>query len=407
MTYLSSVPHRRVSPSHNAPSRLPDGLLEQIRTTGERQVVAPKGRIEPGESPLIAAAREVSEEAGLHDMRYVAFLGQEAYRFTDHDGTPARKTVDWFLVAATDTTATARQAEGFVAAQWHDLPDALTAASHASFHKYVRRADEIIAWRRSGPLDYSDTLSQAVWGFSRQANALLAKHPGAGAALCGSGARGDFIEGWSDLDLIAWGLESASPAAVALRQFADEVSHQTGIRISLHLARSDGDGADGLERLHAMKLHAVLRRTHIDVPIVAGTRAASLPEVPHTANLAADIGHLRDFAYLRQAATPADIDRIDRARRTLAVLSSAARQTALTVDAHGLLRLPDVVATLDQHWPGTEAARLLDDYDAYRRTGAANLIRAEQLASQVPPALEELHHLAAARDSRRTTIQAT
>ncbi|MFV2103684.1 NUDIX domain-containing protein [Micromonospora sp. LOL_024] len=383
-------------------------LLEQIRTTGERQVVAPKGRIEPGESPLIAAAREVSEEAGLHDMRYVAYLGQEAYHFTDHDGMPARKTVDWFLFAAIDTTATARQTEGFVAAQWHDLPDALTAASHTSFHEYVRRAGEIIAWRRSGPLDYSDALSQAVWGFSRQANALLAKHPGAGAALCGSGARGDFIEGWSDLDLIAWGLESASPAAVALRQFADEVSHQTGISISLRLARSDDANADGIKRLHAMKLRTVLRRTHIDVPIVAGTRAASLPEVPHTANLAADIGHLRDFAHQRQAAIPTtDAGRADCARRTLAALSSAARQTALTVDAHGLLRLPDVVATLDQHWPGTEAARLLDDYDAYRRTGAANLIRAVQLARQVPSALEELHQLAAARDGRRTTIQAT
>ncbi|WBB92112.1 NUDIX domain-containing protein [Verrucosispora sp. WMMC514] len=383
-------------------------LLEQIRTTGERQVVAPKGRIEPGESPLIAAAREVSEEAGLHDMRYVAYLGQEAYRFTDHDGTPARKTVDWFLFAATDTTATARQSEGFVAAQWHDLPDALTAASHASFHKYVRRADEIIAWRRSGPLDYSEALSQAVWGFSRQANALLAKHPGAGAALCGSGARGDFIDGWSDLDLIAWGLEPASPAALALRQLADEVSHQTGIRISLRLARSDDANADGIKRLHAMKLRAVLRRTHIDVPIVAGTPTASLPEVPHTADLAADIGHLLDFAHQRQAAIPTtDTDRADCARRTLAVLSSAARQTVLTIGTHGLLRLPDVVVTLDQHWPGTEAARLLDDYDAFRRTGAADLIRAEQLASQVPAALEELHQLAAARDGRRTTIQAT
>ncbi|MEU6022652.1 NUDIX domain-containing protein [Micromonospora sp. NPDC047134] len=257
-------------------------LLEQIRPTGERQVVAPKGRIEPGESPLIAAAREVSEEAGLHDMRYVAYLGQEAYRFTAHDGTPAQKTIDWFLFATTDTAATARQTEGFVAAQWHDLPDALTAASHASFHEYVRRADKIIAWRRSGPLDYSDTLSQAVWDFSRRANTLLAERPGAGAALCGSAARGDFIEGWSDLDLIAWGLEPASPSALALRQLAEEVSHRTGIRTSLHLAHPDEDSADGLDRLHAMKLHAVLRRTHIDVPTVAAPAHRRCPKCPAT-----------------------------------------------------------------------------------------------------------------------------
>jgi hypothetical protein len=58
---------------------------------------------------------------------YVAYLGQQAYRFTDNDGTPAQKSVDWFLFTTTDTTATALLAEGFVAAQWCDFPDALTA----------------------------------------------------------------------------------------------------------------------------------------------------------------------------------------------------------------------------------------------------------------------------------------
>ncbi|WP_341716505.1 hypothetical protein QQG74_21145 [Micromonospora sp. FIMYZ51] len=141
---------------------------------------------------------------------------------------------------------------------------------------------------------------------------------------------------------------------------------------------------------------------------MAGTSAPPLPEEPHTADLAADIGHLLDFARQRQAATPTTaIDRTDRARRSLAVLSSAVRQTILALDAQALLRLPNVVATLDQHWPGTEAALLLDDYDADRRTGAADLIRAEQLASQVPPALEELHHLVVAHHGRSATIQAT
>ncbi|WP_223884507.1 NUDIX domain-containing protein [Micromonospora craniellae] len=60
--------------------RKPDFLLlDQVRRTGERQTVAPKGRLEPDEAPLRAARREVAEEAGLTDTHYSAYLGQEAY----------------------------------------------------------------------------------------------------------------------------------------------------------------------------------------------------------------------------------------------------------------------------------------------------------------------------------------
>ncbi|WP_230415991.1 NUDIX domain-containing protein [Micromonospora tarapacensis] len=69
-------------------------LLDQVRKSGEQQTVGPKGRLEPGESPLQAARREVAEEAGLTNTHYGAYLGQEAYTFTDNDGTVAAKTVD-------------------------------------------------------------------------------------------------------------------------------------------------------------------------------------------------------------------------------------------------------------------------------------------------------------------------
>src|SRR5947209_4262688 len=124
-----------VSPDVMEPKML---LLEQIRKTGERQVVAPKGRIELGESPLITGAREVAEESGLGEVMYVAYLGQLTYSFTDNDGTPAEKTVDWFLFAANDMATVAQEAEGFVGARWFGLNEAMAAATHSSFRDYMK-----------------------------------------------------------------------------------------------------------------------------------------------------------------------------------------------------------------------------------------------------------------------------
>ena len=119
-------------------------LLEQIRTSGERQVVAPKGTIEAGESPLAAAVREVCEEAGLSELTYVAFLGQQRYSFTDRDGEVADKTVEWFLFATQSQDITPRAAEGFVAAKWLPLDQAITAATHSGFARYLERARDIV-----------------------------------------------------------------------------------------------------------------------------------------------------------------------------------------------------------------------------------------------------------------------
>ena len=58
----------------------------------------PKGHIDPGETPQIAALREVKEETGL-SARIIEKLGSSSYRFLE-DGVEHFKTVEWFLMEA-------------------------------------------------------------------------------------------------------------------------------------------------------------------------------------------------------------------------------------------------------------------------------------------------------------------
>ncbi len=108
-------------------------FLDQVRRNGERQTVCPKGRLEPGESALAAALREVTEEAGVTNLKYIAFLGRQSYSFIDADSIPANKTVDWFLFRTEDRVTTPATAEGFISARWLSPVEAHKAASHAVF----------------------------------------------------------------------------------------------------------------------------------------------------------------------------------------------------------------------------------------------------------------------------------
>lgn len=375
-----------VSPDPARPSTL---LLEQIRASGERQVVAPKGRIEGNESPLLTALREVGEEAGLHEVRYVAYLGRQSYRFKINDGAEARKAVDWFLFAADSTTTTVGEAEGFRSARWLPFDEAIATASHGGFRLYLERARDIIAWRHDAGLGYDDAPAEPVTRISTEATALLRQHPGVGLALSGSAARGDFLPRWSDLDFIAWGAAATSKVGRALAATVAAAAAAAGIRTSLRFAPVDDSGGEP-DRLVTLKIDAVLRRLGADVVVLAGD-PAPVPEARGT-DLTTALTWLRDSAL---CSVPQTRPYVTDARRAMSLLSTAARLIVLALDPMSCLRLSAVVTALSGRWPASGAVRLLAAYDLWRRDSERDVSRVKELARAAPAALDELLALVA------------
>jgi 8-oxo-dGTP pyrophosphatase MutT (NUDIX family) len=75
----------------------------------------PKGHIEPGETPEIAAVREVYEESGL-TARIVKNLNSTSYIFSEQ-GIKHFKTVYWFLMVA-DSDCVSLEKEFFDEGRW-------------------------------------------------------------------------------------------------------------------------------------------------------------------------------------------------------------------------------------------------------------------------------------------------
>jgi hypothetical protein len=239
-----------------------------------------------------------------------------------------------------------------------------------------------------------------MWTYSRESTAILVGQATAGIAACGSATGGDFVEGWSDVDLICWDVPPDSSTAARLAELIRNVERDHGIHASLRLADSDGRDASGAGPLYDMKLRATLRRGAIDVPVIAGCRTPATDAALAPDDLAETIGPLYEFAVARLATSPDSTSaRIDRARRVLSVMCSAARNVATALLPEASLRLPAVVALLDRQWFATRPARLLTRYDAFRSQGATDITRAEELAAEVPDALEELRDLVCARRS--------
>jgi 8-oxo-dGTP pyrophosphatase MutT (NUDIX family) len=94
---------------------------------GSRVLALPKGHVDPGESPIEAASREVREETGIV-AEPVCELGESRYWYR-RDGRTIGKTVTFYLFTyvAGDT---ADHDDEVVEARWIDLREALTELSY-------------------------------------------------------------------------------------------------------------------------------------------------------------------------------------------------------------------------------------------------------------------------------------
>jgi putative RNA 2'-phosphotransferase len=136
--------------------RGPDGalrfaLIRVTRRSGTTWEVA-KGKLEAGEPPEVAGAREVQEEMGLDcPLAVAADLGAVKYGFLAPGGLPRLKTVFLYLFACEGDPGDFRPAEGegIHAVRWFTLDEACRAVTHSSLQPAMRRAREIAAgWSR-------------------------------------------------------------------------------------------------------------------------------------------------------------------------------------------------------------------------------------------------------------------
>jgi 8-oxo-dGTP pyrophosphatase MutT (NUDIX family) len=104
---------------------------------GSRVLALPKGHIDPGETPLQAAAREVREETGIV-AEPVRELGESRYWYR-RDGHTIGKSVSFFLFSYVEGD-TGDHDDEVEEARWIGLREALTQLTHAAEREMVELA---------------------------------------------------------------------------------------------------------------------------------------------------------------------------------------------------------------------------------------------------------------------------
>jgi 8-oxo-dGTP pyrophosphatase MutT (NUDIX family) len=104
---------------------------------GSRVLALPKGHVDPGESPIEAATREVREETGLV-AEPVCELGESRYWYR-RDGRTIGKTVSFFLFNHVEGSTDDHDDE-VEEVRWIPLDDAEAALSHTAEREMVALA---------------------------------------------------------------------------------------------------------------------------------------------------------------------------------------------------------------------------------------------------------------------------
>jgi 8-oxo-dGTP pyrophosphatase MutT (NUDIX family) len=104
---------------------------------GSRVLALPKGHVDPGETPIEAATREVREETGIV-AEPVRELGESRYWYR-RDGRTIGKTVQFFLFEHVGGN-TADHDDEVEEGRWIGLQEALSTLSHAAEREMVELA---------------------------------------------------------------------------------------------------------------------------------------------------------------------------------------------------------------------------------------------------------------------------
>jgi ADP-ribose pyrophosphatase YjhB (NUDIX family) len=103
----------------------------------------PKGHVEQGELPEVAALREVGEETGLREMSLRGLVETIDWYFRFR-GRLIHKVCHFFLMETDRAETSPQRAEGITACRWAAYDEACGVISYANAREVLRRANEMI-----------------------------------------------------------------------------------------------------------------------------------------------------------------------------------------------------------------------------------------------------------------------
>ena len=103
----------------------------------------PKGHIDEGEIPDIAARREILEETGLGDLILRAPLGMIDWYFR-FEGRLVHKYCHYYLFESSEGSPSPQAEEGITACRWYALDEALQTISYDNARVVLRSAARLV-----------------------------------------------------------------------------------------------------------------------------------------------------------------------------------------------------------------------------------------------------------------------
>ncbi|MEZ4862479.1 MAG: NUDIX domain-containing protein [Caldilineaceae bacterium] len=119
------------------------GQMLVLDRPARKEVRLPKGHIDPGETPEVAALRETREESGYADLRIVNALGPQTVEF-DHKGSHYVRTEHFYLMQLTGAAQLPRPVEDEKQFRvlWLELEQAVATLTFAAEKNVARQAIE-------------------------------------------------------------------------------------------------------------------------------------------------------------------------------------------------------------------------------------------------------------------------